>query len=213
MLAKLSLTEKALHYANPTTKAITNTIADAVATSSFQAHAYTSTLRSDFDEVRYTTSGTDVDITAARSLLLGVFLSNTLDSSNMYHIVGNIKLINFSAVYSPICSFGFGRCNASTITQSDAAPANLVDNIFAPPMTNLTHAINGLSSTVQQLINMSVNEYIVVDRKENSSTNPVAFYASLSNFNSANVALVHFSISLSIRSMMYPLPINTPSGM
>jgi len=212
MLSKLSLSEKAIIYSAPTGKTITNTICDAVDSATTQAHAYTATVKSTFDEVTYSGSATDIDLAASSRLTLGVFLANNQDQSQLVHVVGTLRILYTSATYTGFHTFGFGRCNASTVTQSDAAAANTIDNTIFIPGPNYTFTQNGLTGTTYLPYFVSVNQYILVDKKTTTSDNPLCFYLQIINSNAANVVLFQFAASLSIRSMNYAVPINSPSG-
>jgi len=212
MLSKLSMSEKACIYSAPTLKLLTNTIVDAVDDSSTKAHAYTATVKSTFDEITYYTTATDVDLAASSRLTLGVFLANDQDSSQLIHVVGSARFAATSASLTPYYQFGFGRCNASTVTQSDAAAANTIDNGIQVAGSNITFPLNDNNGTTFRWISASVNEYILIDKQSTTSDNPLSFYFILDNINAGGVALVRFAVSLSIRSMNYAVPINTPGG-
>jgi len=212
MLSKLSPYDKAIIYAAPTLKQITNTICDAVDDPATKAHAYTATLKDSFDEIVYYTSTTDVDLAASSRLTLGVFLSNTQQSSKLFHVCGAARVTCTSASLTPIISFGFGRCNAATVTQSDAAAANTIDNAINVPGNNYVTNLNTNNGTTFQVYNISVNEYILVDKVTATSDKPVCFYCNIINSNSGGATLIQFVVSLSIRACDYAVSINTPAG-
>jgi len=212
MLSKLSLSEKACIYSAPTGKSISNTICDAVDSTSTQAHAYTATVKSTFDEVTYSGSATDIDLAASQRLTLGVFLANDQTSSQLVHVVGALRLIYTSATYTGFHTFGFGRANASTVTQSDIAAANTIDNTIFIPGSSYVFTENGLSGTTYLTNFISVNEYILIDKQTTTSNNPLCFYVQFINPNAANAVLMQFACSLSIRSMNYAVSITTPGG-
>jgi len=212
MLSKLSLSEKACIYSAPTVKTITNTIMDAVDSSSTQAHAYTATVKSTFDEAIFVGSATDIDLAASMRYTMGVFLANDQDSSQLIHVVGGARVSCMSASLTPLVGFGFGRCNASTVTQSDVAAANQIDNGIAIVGNNYVTSLNSNNGTTFLTFNISVNEYILVDKKTTTSDNPLCFNCQITNPNAGGVALIQFVVSLSIRSMNYAVPINTPAG-
>jgi len=213
MLSKLSMSEKAVIYSAPTSKTITNTIADAVCSTSNQAHAYTATVKSTFDEIVYAGTATDIDITASRRLVLGVFLANDQDSSQLVHVAGSVRLLATSASLTPFVNFGFGRTNSATITQSDVAAANTIDNaVVLLPSAVFSNSVNNMNGTTYQINHLAINEYMLVDKQTTTSDNPLAFFATITNPNSGGVTLVQFLIHLTIRSMNYAIPINTPGG-
>jgi len=212
MLSKLSLSEKAIIYSQPTVKTITNTIADAVDDAATKAHAYTSTVKSTFDEVVYSGSATDITLDASSRLTLGVFLANDQDSSQLIHVVGSCRLVNIGTSLTCPGSFGFGRCNATTVTQSDAAAANIIDNGILLPSSSYVSSLNNNSATLFQHSYFSIDHYILIDKKTTTSDNPVCFYLQFLNVNAGAAVTIQFAAALSIRSMNYAVPINTPAG-
>lgn len=125
-------------FNDPGTTTFTNTIVDAIDTpissTDVYGYAYTATLATQYDCRNYRTVATDIDITANSRIAFGVFL----DSSNekltsspnlgiIYSCFGSISYFTEASTTSK-CIPIFGRCDAATITQSDAAPANLLSS-------------------------------------------------------------------------------------
>lgn len=142
----------------------TNTIIDAIDAASTSTdiypHAYTASLGTNSSHV-WRSLAADVDLAALNRVAFGLFLGDEGSSKGnvIYNCQGSLKFT--AEVASVINAYPiFGRCDASTVTSSTVAAANLLASYIILPMRS--NIINTGSSS--QVINhfYGVSEDVIV---------------------------------------------------
>jgi len=214
MLLKIVNTNPCTIYSNPTNKALTNTIIDAVDSAvtaqALYPHAYTATLKSTFDTAVFHNTDNTLTLDLGNKYACGVFLSNAVSKGQLFHVTGSIKMMKETANTGLNAFFTFGQCDASTVTQSDAGASNLLSNyIVLPQGNNRWNAPSAISALYYEFF--SIDTHVYLDNSP-ENTDPICFAAVLENHSGVACGLEMMHIYLSIRSATAPLTIDTAYG-
>lgn len=178
---------------------ITNTqvaaIDSAISTENIYPNAYTAIISEDFDERIISPLATDVVIAASQKVAFGLFLSPYLGNQQC---ITNFKLAvkchNIDDQLSSIAMYPFvGRCNASTVTVSVAAQANILNNHIILP--NSAVPVSIFSGGVLNRCNYD-GDIIVMN---NADTNPICYGFVIENTLAAPLKLIGLRAAMSVR--------------
>lgn len=146
--------ESKVQYGTPGESLFTNTIVDAIqhplSSTDIYPWAYSASLSNEWDERNFRSVANDLDLTASRRIAFGLFLSDSqlgdkAKEKILFSCIGSLEMsIETSApirVY-PI----FGRCNAGSIVQDNAAPANKLSRYIRLPQISPTSSGGPASS-------------------------------------------------------------------
>ncbi|UOF79420.1 hypothetical protein [Microviridae sp.] len=164
----IDLQKSSVLFGSPGESLLTNAIVDnvdsAISSSNIYPWAYSATLQNQLDERNFRTVATDVDLAAASRFSAGLFLADSTELGNnpkkniFLSVKGSLNF--FSEVAAPFkVYFILGRCNASSITQSDVTASNLLSRYIVLPEIGQTSY--GANNTNQVMVHRSIDTQIL----------------------------------------------------
>jgi len=211
---KLDLLGPKFIFKSPSEKVLTNAIVDAIdsvrTSTDLYVLAHTSTLRDDFQEINYRSVATDIDLAADYKFAIGAFLSNDSSLGNMlFNVNMNLSFTNETASQGALIIPFFGRCDASTVTASDVAPANLLSSyISLQPYGRMAN----VQRTQYAWNTISINQDVLVDNSDLNS-DPICAGFIFQNAASGTATLIsNIYASICLRSNYKVIDAYRPSG-
>jgi len=212
MLQKLDILTPRYFYSAPGVKTLTNTIVDAVDSSSgsrdVYAHAYTATVADDYDEYNLYSIATDVDLAASSRYCFGLFLSQTNNLNQIFTCKSTYTFLAESAS-SFRCYYIFGRLGAATVTASDAAASNLLAT-YSLISSNTATLKSSTGITGEYEFSGCIDKEIVCINTGTSY--PVFFGLVIETTTAVAYNINNLQASFSFRSNAASIPVYTPGG-